>query len=49
VEAVILAGSLGARLSKETNLKPKPMTDIGGKPIIWHTGQNLRFRRLTWT
>ena len=34
--AVILAGGLGTRLSEETNLKPKPMIEIGGKPILWH-------------
>lgn len=34
--AVILAGGFGTRLSEETVVKPKPMIDIGGKPIIWH-------------
>ncbi len=33
---VILAGGLGTRLSEETGIKPKPLVDIGGKPIIWH-------------
>jgi len=36
VKAVILAGGLGTRLSEETHLKPKPMIEIGGKPILWH-------------
>mgnify|MGYP001294173624 CR=1 FL=1 len=36
MKVVILAGGLGTRLSEETNLKPKPMVEIGGKPIIWH-------------
>lgn len=36
MQAVILAGGLGTRLSEETNLKPKPMVEIGGKPILWH-------------
>lgn len=36
MKAVILAGGLGTRISEESHLKPKPMIDIGGKPIIWH-------------
>ena len=36
MKAVILAGGFGTRLSEETSLKPKPMVQIGGKPIIWH-------------
>ncbi len=36
MKAVILAGGLGTRLSEETAIKPKPMVDIGGKPILWH-------------
>ena len=34
--AVILAGGLGTRISEETHLKPKPMIEIGGRPILWH-------------
>ena len=36
MKTVILAGGLGTRLSEETSLKPKPMIEIGGKPIMWH-------------
>ncbi len=36
MKAVILAGGLGTRISEETGLRPKPMIEIGGKPILWH-------------
>jgi glucose-1-phosphate cytidylyltransferase len=36
VKAVILAGGVGTRLSEETGVRPKPMVEIGGKPIVWH-------------
>lgn len=36
MKVVILAGGLGTRLSEETDIRPKPMVEIGGKPIIWH-------------
>ena len=36
MKAVILAGGLGTRIAEETHLKPKPMIDVGGRPILWH-------------
>lgn len=36
MKAVILAGGLGSRIAEETHLRPKPMIEIGGKPILWH-------------
>lgn len=36
MKAVILAGGLGTRIAEETNIRPKPMIEIGGKPILWH-------------
>lgn len=40
MKAVILAGGLGTRLSEETELRPKPMIDIGGRPLLWHIMKN---------
>lgn len=40
MKTVILAGGLGTRLSEETTVKPKPMVEIGGKPILWHIMQH---------
>ena len=36
MKGIILAGGLGTRISEETHLRPKPMIEVGGKPIIWH-------------
>src|SRR5512138_2213046 len=36
MKVVILAGGFGTRLSEETEIKPKPMVEIGGRPILWH-------------
>lgn len=43
MKAVILAGGLGTRLSEETSIKPKPMVEIGGKPILWHIMKSYSF------
>ena len=41
MKAVILAGGYGTRISEESHLRPKPMIEIGGKPIIWHIMKNF--------
>lgn len=43
MKAVILAGGLGSRLSEETSLRPKPMVEIGDKPILWHIMKTYSF------
>ena len=43
MKAIILAGGLGTRISEETHLKPKPMIEIGGKPILWHIMKTYAF------
>ncbi len=40
MKVVILAGGLGTRISEESHLRPKPMIEIGGKPILWHIMKN---------
>ncbi|SKA82452.1 glucose-1-phosphate cytidylyltransferase [Desulfobaculum bizertense] len=47
MKAVIFAGGLGTRLSEETGLRPKPMVEIGGKPILWHIMKIYSFYGVT--
>ena len=47
MKAVILAGGLGTRISEETGSKPKPMVEIGGKPILWHILKNYSHYGIT--
>ena len=47
MKAIILAGGLGTRLSEETVTKPKPMIEIGGKPILWHIMKTYTFYGIT--
>src|SRR6266508_1515934 len=42
IEAVILCGGFGARMSEETEIRPKPLVTIGGRPILWHIMQHYR-------
>jgi glucose-1-phosphate cytidylyltransferase len=44
MKAVILAGGLGTRIAEETGVKPKPMVEIGGRPILWHLMKGLAAR-----
>ncbi|OZB88341.1 MAG: glucose-1-phosphate cytidylyltransferase, partial [Microbacterium sp. 14-71-5] len=36
MKAVLLAGGLGTRMREETEFRPKPMVEVGGKPVLWH-------------
>lgn len=47
MKAVILAGGLGTRLSEETSVRPKPMVEIGGMPILWHIMKNYSAHRIS--
>ena len=47
MKAVLLAGGLGTRMREETEYRPKPMVEIGGKPILWHIMRNLAQHGLT--
>src|SRR3954466_6116483 len=47
VKAVILAGGLGTRLREETEFRPKPMVEVGGKPILWHLMKFFAFHAIT--
>lgn len=47
ISALILAGGLGTRLREETEFKPKPMVEVGGRPVIWHIMKNLAFQGVT--
>ena len=47
MKAVLLAGGLGTRLREETEIRPKPMVEIGGRPILWHIMKNLATQGVT--
>ena len=47
MKIVILAGGLGTRLSEETALRPKPMVEIGGQPILWHIMKHYQHHGFT--
>jgi len=41
MKAILLAGGLGTRIREETEFRPKPMVEVGGRPILWHIMKNL--------
>jgi len=43
MKVIILAGGYVTRLSEETDIKPKPMLEVGGKPILWHIMKNYSY------
>ena len=43
MKVVILAGGMGTRLAEESDVRPKPMVEIGGHPILWHIMQHYSF------
>src|SRR5262245_13752954 len=47
MRAVLLAGGLGTRLAEETEVRPKPMVEIGGRPILWHIMSHFATYRIT--
>jgi glucose-1-phosphate cytidylyltransferase len=47
MKAVILAGGLGSRLSEETDLRPKPMVEVGGRPLLWHIMKHYAHHGIT--
>ena len=47
MKAVILAGGLGSRLSEETDVRPKPMVEVGGYPLLWHIMRNYAHQGIT--
>jgi glucose-1-phosphate cytidylyltransferase len=46
MKAIILAGGLGTRLEEETHLKPKPLIEVGGKPLLWHIMKSYSFHNI---
>ena len=45
MDVIILCGGKGSRLGEETELKPKPMVEIGNKPILWHIMMNYNYHK----